>query len=66
MGQVNGIAQENPSPTDVRAYLIRRFRRKNELLTGLVPQVINFVGIGILHHNREVISLWFNIIRINI
>ena len=66
MFQVYRIAQENPSPTNIWPQLIRYFWCKGNTISIFLRQFIHLIRIRTLKHDSIIISLWFDIIRINI
>ena len=61
MGEVDGVAQKNPAPPEVRPYLVRGFRGKYKFLTFCIAKMINLVSVGVLKHQREIVVLRFYI-----
>lgn len=57
MAQVESITEKDPPPAEVRSEFHRGLRRKVDVEIVIGVDIVDFVGIGVLHHEREVV-LW--------
>ena len=59
--EVNCVAEEQPTPTEVRPELYLRFGGKCEVVALRACYAIAFVGVGVLYHRCIVVLLRFDI-----
>lgn len=63
--EVYRIAQEEPTPTEIRAELDTDVGREDDFLSVLAAEGIHLVGGGLLEHQRVVIVLWLDVGRVH-
>ena len=65
VGEVDGVAKENPLPTNIRSNLIRWLGSEVDGLSALANKLVALEGVGVLKHSCEIILLLLDIVSIN-
>lgn len=65
VAKVKRVAQEYPSPTKVGPELHRGTWRKLHIESVVGTNIVDFVGVRVLHHGREVVSGRLNVVGVD-